>query len=51
MAEETIGQEPVDAPDGQAPEGSKQEVVDATYVKQLRDEAAGWRRNIGRVQL
>lgn len=44
MAEEATGQEPVEAPEGQAPEGSKQDVFDAAYVKQLRDEAAGWRR-------
>lgn len=44
MAEETTGREPVEASEGQAPEGSKQETFDAAYVKQLRDEAASWRR-------
>lgn len=43
-AEETTGQEPVEAPEAQAAEGSKQETFDAAYVKQLRDEAASWRR-------
>lgn len=46
MEEETTGQEPVEAPDGQVSEGGKQETFDAAYVKQLREEAAGWRRKV-----
>ncbi len=47
-AEETTGQEPVSESGGQGPkdEGTRQETFDAAYVKQLRDEAASWRRKV-----
>jgi multidrug efflux pump subunit AcrA (membrane-fusion protein) len=46
--EETTGQEPVNESEGQEPkdEGTRQETFDAAYVKQLRDEAASWRRKV-----
>lgn len=46
MAEEQTGQEPAETPEGQEPGGGKQETFDAAYVKQLRDEAASWRRKV-----
>jgi len=46
MAEETGGQVQPQAPEGQVPDGGNVEVFDAAYVKQLRDEAASWRRKV-----
>lgn len=48
MSDETMaGQEPVTTPEGQAPAGGgKQEVFGADYVKQLREEAAQYRRRM-----
>ncbi len=41
------GQEPVIESDGQAPEGGQEtKTFDAGYVKQLRDEAAAYRRKV-----
>jgi hypothetical protein len=46
-AEETTGQEPVSESGGQEPKDEgRQETFDAAYVKQLRDEAASWRRKV-----
>lgn len=47
-AEETTGQEPVNESEGQEPkdEGTRRETFDAAYVKQLREEAASWRRKV-----
>lgn len=50
--EAMAGQEPVTESDGQAPEGGQEtKTFDAGYVKQLRDEAAQYRRRVKELEV